>query len=107
MPQIRNNPKKVETVRDLRDIYGVDDLNVNHITGSVIIKFDPQITSADQLLSDLKENGLYDSSRAITCDQKIQQIWDKATSKFCRAVFGYTVGKALEANGLSLLAALI
>lgn len=107
IPEIRRNPKTVGVVQSLLDIYGVDDIKVNHLTGSIIVKFDPQITSAEKLLKLLNENELFDSTRAITCDQKIQRVSDRAASKFSRAVFGYAVGKALEARGLSLLAAFI
>lgn len=72
-----------------------------------MVKFDPDLTDADELLSLLKEMNLYDGARAITCDEKIQRASNKAASKFGRAVFGYAVGKALESSGFPLLAALI
>jgi len=50
---------------------------------------------------------LYDSARAITHDQQIQRVSSIAAARFGRAFFGYAVGKALEASGLPLLAALI
>ena len=107
IPQIRKNGHSAKKVQCLLDIYGVDNLSVNHLTGSVVVNFDPGLTSADQLLSVLKANGLYDNTQAITCDEQIQRASQKAASKFGRAVFGYAVGKALESSGLPLLAAFI
>jgi hypothetical protein len=107
IPEIRKNIKLAAEVKCLLDIYGVDHLKVNHLTGSVVATFDPERTSADQLLTLLKDKGLFDSSRAITCDDQIQRASNKVASKVGRAVFGYAVSKALESSGLPLLAALI
>lgn len=107
IPEIRRNVPKAAEVKCLLDIHGVNRLRVNHLTGSVIVIFDPASTCADQLLNLLKEKGLYDSSRAITCDDQIQRVANQAASKVGRAVFSYAVGKALEASGFRLLAALI
>ena len=51
--------------------------------------------------------GYYDSSLMVTCEDRIQRASDKAAATVGRAMFSYAVGKALEAGGLSLLAALI
>ena len=53
------------------------------------------------------ESICYDSTLVVICDDKIQQASDKAAARVGQAVFGYAVGKALEASGLSLLAMLI
>jgi hypothetical protein len=107
LPEIRRNARKAADVKRLLDIYGVDHLKVNHLTGSIVVTFDASSTSAEQLLSILQENGLYDSARAISCDDKIQRASNKAASKFGRVAFGYAVSKALEASGFPILAALI
>lgn len=107
IPDIRNNPSIVSKVRSIFDIYGIDKLKINSITGSVVVTFDPCRLTFDQLLQLLKDEGLFDSSLSITCDQKIERLSNKAASKVGRAVVGYAMGKVLEANGFRLLAALI
>jgi copper chaperone CopZ len=107
LPEIRHNAKKAADVKRLLDIYGVDHLKVNHLTGSIVVTFDTSAASAEQLLSILQENGLYDNTRTVSCDDKIQRASNKAASKFGRAAFGYAVSKALEASGFPILAALI
>jgi copper chaperone CopZ len=107
LPEIRRNAAKAAEVNCLLDIYGVDHVKVNHLTGSVVVTFDPSLTDKDELLVLLKEKELFDGSRAITCDEKIQRASNKAASKFGRAIFGYAVGKALESSGFPLLAAFI
>lgn len=107
LPEIRRNARKAADVKRLLDIHGVDHLKINHLTGSIVVTFDSSLISAEQLLKILQDNGLYDSARAISCDDKILRASNKAASKFGRAAFGYAVSKALEAGGFSILAALI
>jgi predicted sugar kinase len=107
IPEIRRNTARAAEVNRLLEIYGVDHVKVNHLTGSVVVRFDPALTDADELLALLKAQDLFDAEQAITCDEKIQRASNKAASKFGRAVFGYAVGKALESSGFPLLAALI
>lgn len=107
IPELRRNAAMASEVNCLLEIYGVERLKINQLTGSVVVTFDPGLTDMDELLTVLKERGLYDASRAITCDEKIQRASNKAATKFGRAVFSYAVGKALEARGFTLLAAFI
>jgi hypothetical protein len=107
IPAVRKNPRKADEIKDLLDICGVDKLKVNPLTGSVVVNFDPSQVTPQQLLQILKGEGLFDSSRAITCDEKIQRASNHAASKVGRAMFGYAVGKILEASGFPILAALI
>jgi copper chaperone CopZ len=107
IPAIRKDPQKSSEVKQLLYVYGVEKIRINPLTGSVVITYDPSEVASDQILQILQSRELFDRDRAITCDQKIQRVSNKAASKVGRAVFGYAVSKALEANGLSVLAALI
>jgi hypothetical protein len=86
------------------DVYGVD---INSTTGSVKIHYDPEQIDSDQLLNLLKYNDLFDESRVIDQAAYLNQTSRKASSVLGRAAFSWTMGRVLEANGLSLLAALI
>jgi hypothetical protein len=107
IPEIRNNARKTAEVKELLDIYGVEHLKVNHLTGSVVVTFDPDLNSAEQFLNLLKDRGLFSGEQITNNDGEFQRISNKAASKMGRAFFGYAVGKALEASGFPLLAALI
>jgi Heavy metal associated domain 2 len=107
IPAIRKNPRHAAEIQSLLNIYGVDNIAVNHLTGSVVVTFDTDLLSPEQLLNLLKEKGYYDHNRTVTCDETLQRASNIAATKVGRAMFGYAVGKALEASGLSLLAALI
>lgn len=107
IPSIKGRAAKSVQVKSLLAIDGVEDIAVNTITGSVVVTYQPERVSVEALLSILKHNGLYDQNCTIGCDEQIQRATQKAASHVGRAAFGWVVGKALEANGLSLLAAFI
>jgi hypothetical protein len=91
----------------LLDLYGVHSVRVNPMTGSTIVHYDPEEIGAERMLQVLKDNGYYNGALAVGKQDPIQQVTDKAVERVGRAVFGWVVGRALEANGLSLIAAFI
>ena len=107
IPAIRRNPRRGSDIKSMLNIYGVGNIKVNSLTGGVVVFFDTAVITAQQLLAFLKEKLCYDSTLVVICDDKIQQASDKAAARVGQGVFGYAVGKALEASGLSLLAMLI
>jgi copper chaperone CopZ len=107
IPSIRNNPVKADHVKSLLNVGGTEKIKVNPMTGSVVATYDPDAVSGQHLLRILKENGFYSEDRTITIDDQLQQASYTAAHKFRRAFFSWAVGRVLEANGLSLIAALI
>jgi hypothetical protein len=107
IPEIRNNPYKAAEIENLLNLQGVEKVEINHLTGSVVVMYNPQLLDSEGLLYVLREKGYYDSSRMITCDEHIQRATNVVATKAGRVFFGWAVGKALESSGLSLLAAFI
>jgi hypothetical protein len=107
IPSIRNNPVSADHVKSLLNIGGMEKIKVNPITGSVVATYDPGAVSGKHLLSILKENGFYSEDRTITIDDQLRQASNTAAHKFRRAFFSWAVGRVLESNGLSLIAAFI
>lgn len=107
IPAIRRNPYQAEEIRNLLDFDGVQTVAINHLTGSVVVLYDPERLDPASLLGVLSEKGYYDGRRAVTCDTLIRNKAQLAAAKAGRFFFGWAVGKALESSGLSVLAALI
>jgi hypothetical protein len=91
----------------LLNLHGVETVEINHLTGSVVVVYNPEVLDSKDLLSVLSEKGYYNDSLKITCDEKIQRATNAVASKAGRFFFGWALGKALESSGLSLLAAFI
>jgi copper chaperone CopZ len=91
----------------LRQIGGILSSNINTITGSVVINYDPKAISSKDILSVLRNARYYDPSRAVTNDQYIHSAVTKAGHAVKKALFGTFVEKAFEGSALSYLAILI
>jgi hypothetical protein len=107
IPAIRNNPYKAAEIENLLNLYGVEKVEINHLTGSVVVIHNMELLDSHCLLRILSEKGYYNDRRAITCDEHIQRTTNAVAAKAGRFFFGWAVGKALESSGLSLLAAFI
>ena len=107
IPAIRKDPRYASEIRDMLNIYGVDNITVNHLSGSVVVIFDTGLLSREQLFALLRGRGCRHCSPTGTFDGKLQRAPAMSATKVGRAMISYAVGKALEASGLSLLAALI
>jgi hypothetical protein len=108
VPMIRHQKSKGQKILALlENLDGIDQTTVNTLTGSVVINYDDEIINVKQILDILKRHNYFDASMALSMDKHIQKAATKAGQKFGRAAFGWAVGKALEANGMSFLAAFI
>jgi copper chaperone CopZ len=97
----------VDAVKTILDIRGTERVEVNPLTGSVVITYDAAVINSQELFNVLQHHGFYSEGRAITLDAQIQQASHKAARKVGRAFFGWAVGRVLEDSGLAFIAALI
>ena len=107
IPALKSNPQKSKEINDLLDLYGVYTVRVNTMTGSTIVTYDPERIGVERLLQVLKDGGYCDGALNLEGADPVQQVTDKAVRRLGRAVFGWALGRALEARGLSLIAAFI
>jgi len=105
VPALRNHAGRCQRVRALLcDHSGIEDVIVNAVTGSVVIHYDTDLIDETRLFNLLRYHGLYNDAQV----QRIgRQRNHKAGEAVGRAMFNWMVGRALEANGLGLLAAFI
>jgi hypothetical protein len=77
------------------------------VTGSVKIQYDPSVVDERHFLNLLQYCGYFDAEKAVDLDSKITSSATRTGQAFGRAMVSWAVGRALESNGLGLLAALI
>jgi hypothetical protein len=108
IPMIKDRPGRISAVEDLLlNLYGIDHIKTNPLTGSVVIHYDPDLLDSQEIISLLSDHHYFDASNAISHDQAVQKAAANAGFKIGKVVFGWAVSKTLEANGLSMLAAII
>ena len=107
-PILKNNSQKCRIAMEiLQSLPGVYEVKTNPSTGSVTIRYDGATIKTDRLLSALEERRLICTDSLNRKDPFIENIASQTGAKMGKALIGWAVGKALEANGLSLLAAFI
>jgi hypothetical protein len=95
-------------VRELfKSLTDVEEIEINQTTGSVKIYYDPDHIDAGHLLNLLKYNDLFDENQVVAQEEYLSSTGQKAGAALGKAAFSWTMGRVLEANGLSLLAALV
>lgn len=108
IPTLSGRPARIRAVENLLlNLDGVEWIKTNPLTCSVVINYDPDLLDSQQILQLLIDHHYFDESNAITHDEVVQNAAAKAGLKVGRMIFGLAVSKTLEANGLSMLAALI
>jgi copper chaperone CopZ len=102
---IKKNSGEAEKVeRLLKSIPGVQSLGINLVTGSVLVRYDPDNIGADQLLQTLTEAGYFEPSKAITHDEVVHSTLTRGGKAIGALVFG---ALEIENPALAILTALI
>ena len=108
IPILKDNAEKGErTGKLLQSLTGVNQVTVNARTGSVLIQYDCDATSAKQLLSFLEDHNLFSESKAMDCDSYLMNHASKAGEKIGRAVISWSLGLAFQGTPFSLFTAII
>ncbi len=103
----RSRPSAICLEGLMKQLRGINSTVVNTTTGSVVILYDREIISSDVILNTLENEGLFDSSKAGSCDQYINEVASKAGQVLGKILFGAFVEKAFEGSALSYVAVFI
>ncbi len=108
VPAIKgNNFLCLDLEGQIGGMHGVKDVLVKPVTGSIVVTYDENLISKNDILAVLQDRGLFDPRLARDKRSDSELAGQKAGYAVCRAAIGWAVGKALEGNGLSFLAAFI
>jgi hypothetical protein len=91
----------------LKSIYGVNSVATNLVTGSIVIRYEPQETKSEDILHTLNRAGYFDLSQAVTNDEIFHDAFRKGGRTIRSIVLGALIKDRLEDSALSLIAALI
>ena len=105
--KLRNNPYQLNKVRELLTMSGVYKTNINTVTGSVVVLYDPLSVSSPRLIAILNDNGYPIDPQKDLQNKKMVETHEKIAATVGKATFSWIAGRILEANGLSLIAAFI
>lgn len=102
-----NNNARVEMESLLYSINGIRSFDLNTLTGSIVVNYQPKVISEEEIVRRLRLAGYFDPDRAITNDHYIYHAISRAGNVVNKAVVGTFVGTAFEGTALSYLAVLL
>jgi hypothetical protein len=86
-PVIKNNPKAADEIRRLLSLFhGMNSVDFNLTTGSVLIHYHPGKLHRSDLIELLSEKGYFDRSKAVTNDQVIKSAAEDTINFFCTSI---------------------
>lgn len=108
IPELKQRPNRIQRVHEaLENQSGIEGIEHKRATGSVVVHYDPDILDDARILNALSYSGLFDETKVVSDGDRRDRIGDKAGEAVGRMVFNFALGRVLDANGLSFLAALI
>ena len=108
IPELRRRSTKAREVEQLLCHHqGIEYVRIKALTGSVVVHYDPDLITPDEILNILKYGNYFDETRMIPYEAHLNQSTHQAGQALGRAAVSWAVGRALEGSGLGFLAALI
>jgi copper chaperone CopZ len=79
----KNSVGEVEGL--LATIHGIKSFDINTVTGSILINYNPKVVTSEKIISVFKKAGYFDPSKAITNDHYIHT----AVSSISHTIFSF------------------
>lgn len=107
-PVIKNNKTVADELRkNLSILYGIATVDINLITGSLLINYNPKVIKYIDIVEILQRKGYFDMSKAITNDEYLYRAASKAGTIIGKSIFSTFTGMALQETPLSFLTILL
>jgi hypothetical protein len=110
-PHLKRNRSRAAEVQALLDAHeGIISREINILTGSVVIGYDKEITSAEQIMAAMKDNHhLANEARInkVASNGKTAHTVSTVGDNLAKVVVGFVVEKALERSATALIGALL
>jgi|GEM_PF-1308405 len=106
--QFKRNRFACDSVRMvLSTIPGIGVVEINHVTGSVLVHYNHKTVNHENIISLLERKGYLDRTNAYTDDKRIQNGTLTIGQTIVKPIVGMLIGMALSDTPLSFLAFLL
>ena len=86
---LKKNPGSADEIRKaLSTISGIGTVDINLITGSILIHYNPKVTDGEKIAGLLESRGFFDSSKAVTNDEYLKEKFSTMVETILMAVVG-------------------
>ena len=101
---VRGNTSLGNQIEDLlTNIWGITGVSVRTTTGSIIIKYDPQILNANRILNFLADHGHIEMTSLSAIYPSLQTAVYRATEVLIKEALSLAAGKVFHASYVSIL----
>jgi copper chaperone CopZ len=108
-PVLKRNEQRAAAVKALlREFDGIDAVDVNTVTGSILVGYDKTRTDSNTILAALKAQGYTEHDALVSQHRPTSHgTPSKLVQSVGKTVFGILVEKAVERSAVALVAGLI
>lgn len=108
IPSLKKNPQTArELTRLLNNLSGIRSVEVSTVTGSVVIRHDPEVLNGNAIISLLSGEGYIDLVRALPHSSRSDSALSSIGEVASRALIGFAIDRAFQGTPLSILTAFI
>lgn len=108
IPELRRNLHLAQELhRLLNSVSGVESTTANAVTGSIIVHYDPEITSSSSILTFLAREKYIDLAKAVSSEQHVEKALARAGQVASKALLGIALDRALQGSPFAILTAFI
>jgi hypothetical protein len=107
-PIIKRNPVEIRKVGNILDsVSGINSFSINDLTGSIIIKYNPNAIDSESILNMLGEKGYFHPDRIAENNAFSEETISKAGRVIGKALVGACVEMAFEGSVLAYLSVIL
>lgn len=106
-PLFKKSHEAQKAKTGVKKLKGVESVDVNTVTGSIIIKYDNNRIPQENLMQYLEKQGYIDKENTITNDQYVHQLVAKVGTFIWESAFGAYADVKLDKSPLSYLTVFI
>jgi copper chaperone CopZ len=108
IPTIKKNSALAAQVNDfLYDLNGVTDVNINALTGSIVVNFEPDTVNTETILAILAEKGHINIKDLLTSRNEQPDVYQMVGTAASRALIGFAIDRVFAGSPYVALSALV
>ncbi len=108
IPDLKRNPQSAWDLQVLlKNLSGIKSSSINTVTGSIIMRYDPEQINAGAIINVLAGEGYIDMAKVLTNKKRKENTMEAVTLAASKALLGFALDRALQGSPLAIVTAFI
>ncbi len=91
----------------LKNLPGIESTSTNTVTGSIIVRYDPELVNSGAIVNVLAHEGYIDLAKVFFKKERKEDTMDVVAQAASKAILGFVLDRALQGTPLSIVTAFI